>query len=58
MGSQKGEVLRVNDFGLCEVALPGGIRKAFTLDKLNGYLGESPRPRSKARSSPEGPSCS
>ena len=43
MSSQTGEVLRVNDFGLCEVALPEGFRTAFTLDKLNGYRGESPR---------------
>ena len=39
MSMNKGRVVRINDFGLCEV-VAGGRRFAFTLDKLPGYAGE------------------
>ena len=39
MSENKGQVIRINDFGLCEVAA-GGKRFAFTLDKLPDYAGQ------------------
>ena len=35
----KGKVIRINDFGLCEIAAEGK-RVAFTLDKLPHYAGQ------------------
>lgn len=40
MSKNKGRVVRINDFGLCEVASPEGMRFAFTLDKLSDYAGQ------------------
>ncbi len=38
----KATISRINDFGLCEVTVPGnpGRRAGFTLDKLVGYSGQ------------------
>ena len=40
MSEQKGRIVRINDFGLCEVASVDGRRFGFTLDKLPGYAGQ------------------
>ena len=37
-----GFILRINDFGLCEVSA-NGERIPFTLDKLQGYGGQQPK---------------
>lgn len=39
MSKRRGKVIRINDFGLCEVAAEGK-RISFTLDKLPHYSGE------------------
>ena len=37
----KAEIVRINDFGLCEVTVIDGSRRAaFTLDKIEGYGGQ------------------
>ena len=36
----EGTVVRINDYGLCEVATDGHLRAVFTLDKLSGYAGQ------------------
>ena len=37
----KAEIVRINDFGLCEVMVIGDSRRAaFTLDKIEGYGGQ------------------
>ena len=36
----RGVVVRINDFGLCEVATDAHVRAVFTLDKLSGYAGQ------------------
>lgn len=46
MATTSATVLRINDFGLCEVAIDeqnGRRRAGFTLDKLVGYRGEPVR---------------
>ncbi len=40
MSKNIGKVIRINDFGLCEVATNERLRVAFTLDKLSGYAGQ------------------
>ena len=40
MSNNVGKVIRINDFGLCEVATDERLRVAFTLDKLSGYAGQ------------------
>ncbi len=40
MSENKGRVIYINDFGLCEVASNDGELFAFTLDKLSGYAGQ------------------
>lgn len=37
---QRGNIVRINDFGLFEVELPDRMRAVFTIDKLSGYGGE------------------
>lgn len=39
MSERQGKVIRINDFGLCEVAAEGK-RFAFTLDRLPHYAGQ------------------
>ena len=39
--TMKGTVFRINEFGLCEVALAERVRAVFTLDKLADYRGQS-----------------
>ena len=39
MSKDRGRVVRINEFGLCEVKAKGR-RFAFTLDKLPGYAGQ------------------
>ena len=39
MSESMGKVIRINEFGLCEMAV-GEKRAAFTLDKLAHYAGE------------------
>ena len=39
MSESMGKIIRINEFGLCEVAV-GEKRAAFTLDKLAHYAGE------------------
>jgi len=41
-----GTIVRVNEYGLCEVRVEGpsgGIRKIFTLNQLDGYRGQPVR---------------
>lgn len=40
MNQNKGRVIHINDYGLCEVATDERLRVAFTLDKLSGYAGQ------------------
>ena len=40
MSENKGKVIDINDFGLCQVATNEHLRVAFTLDKLSGYAGQ------------------
>ena len=40
MRKNKGKLIHINEFGLCEVASLKGRRFAFTLDKLPGYVGQ------------------
>lgn len=42
MNEREGTVIRINDYGLCELAA-GNRRVSFTLDKLPNYHGESLR---------------
>ena len=37
----KAKIVRINEFGLCEVSVIDGARRAaFTLDKIEGYGGQ------------------
>ena len=40
MKQNKGKVIHINEYGLCEVATDERVRVAFTLDKLSGYAGQ------------------
>ena len=40
MSENKGKVIHINDFGLCQIATNEHLLVAFTLDKLSGYAGQ------------------
>lgn len=40
MSKNRGRILRINDFGLCEIETEEHRRVAFTLDKLADYAGQ------------------
>ena len=43
MKTTTAKIVRVNDFGLCEVEIPEfDVRTGFTLKKLRGYRGNRP----------------